>query len=200
MRLDLPRLRCCHSKIELLWRPVRSSNALNRKSVSSSSSPAVSPMDRYRQDWIMSTQRRGVRSTLATSISRVVACLGSWLLRGKGRASRSEASFSCSQAQSLAREAEDRMAPPAIPARAATNSLRSDHRNQQTARLCLGSPPSGDATKHWPIPQRSLSCPPIHFPAVSSRFHRALPWAPVALCRRTERYDGKRNLHFQHAA
>jgi hypothetical protein len=157
-------------------------------------------MDRSRQDWIMSTQRREVHFTLATAICRVVACLGSRLLSRKVRASRRGASFSGSPAQSLAGDAENRTAPPAIPARTATNSLRLDDCDQQPARPCLGSPPSNDATERWPRPQRSLTCGPIHFPAVSSRFHRALPWAPAAKCRRTERYDGKRDLHFQHAA
>jgi hypothetical protein len=157
-------------------------------------------MDRSRQDWIMSTQRREVRSTLAAMICRLVARLGSRLLRSMGRASRAEVGFSCSPAEDLARDAENRTAPPAVPVRVATNSLQWNQRNPLPARLCLGSPPSVDAAQLQPKPLRSLSCLPIHLPAVSSRFHRALPWAPAAVCRRTERYDGKRDLHFQHAA
>jgi hypothetical protein len=158
-----------------------------------------------RQDWIMSTQRREVRTTLAATICRMVARLGSRLLGSTGRAERGKVAFLSSPTQKLAASAENRTAPPEIPVRAATNSLRLDHRNQQPAGLCparpfFGSPAPDSTTVKWTNPQSSLSCPTIHFPALSPRFRRTLPWAPAALCRRTERYDGKRDLHFQHAA
>ena len=146
----------------------------------------------------MSTQRRGVRFTLATKISRLVARLGFRLLNSKRRASGSRARFFSAPAQNLAGGGEDRTAPPEVPARAATKSLPEDHGNEGPARLCPGSPPVGEATARQPISQRSRT--PVHFPAENSRFHRSLPWVPAAAWHRTERYDGKRDLHFQHAA
>ena len=44
------------------------------------------------------------------------------------------------------------------------------------------------------------SLPPIPFPSGYSCLHLALPQAPAAYQRRAERYDGKRDLYFLHAA
>ena len=56
-------------------------------------------------------------------------------------------------------------------------------------RAAFGSPAS---------PRSSL--PPIPFLSGLARLHRILPQAPVALQHRAERYDGKRDLYFLHAA
>ncbi len=162
-------------------------------------------MDRDRQDWNMSTQRREVRSSLAMKIGRIAARLGLRLFRSEGRASGSEASFCCLPAHNLASDAVSRTAPPEGPEWVATNSLQMDHTDQQPVRLVLqdtrpGSTPLAQAVARIPLSHRSPGSPPVHLPVVSSRFHRALPCAPAAQCRRTERYDGKRDLYFQHAA
>jgi len=44
------------------------------------------------------------------------------------------------------------------------------------------------------------SLPPIPFPSGTTRLHLTLPQAPAAYQRRAERYDGKRDLYFLHAA
>ena len=162
-------------------------------------------MDRDRQDWNMSTQRREVRSSLAMKIGRIAARFGLRLFRGKGRANGLEASFCCLPAQSLASDIASRTAPPDGPECAATSPLQMDHTDQQPVRLVLqdirrGSPSLAQAVARIPLGHRSPGSPPIHFPVESSRFHRALPCAPSAECSRTERYDGKRDLYFQHAA
>jgi hypothetical protein len=137
-------------------------------------------MDRARQDWKMSTQRREARTGLATTICRMLLRLGSRLFRGEGRSSKPEASFRCSAARSFAQDAENQTVPPATPEWAATNSLQMDHTDQQPVRLVLqdirpGSPSLAQAVARIPLGYRSPGSPPIHFPVVSSRFHRALP-------------------------
>ena len=86
-----------------------------------------------------------------------------------------------------------------------TNSRRSDRRNQQRVRLVdlyirFGSPPLRQAAAGRPLLKSSSDFPPDPSPAVLARLHPALPRVPAAMRRRTERYDGKRDLHFQHAA
>ncbi len=44
------------------------------------------------------------------------------------------------------------------------------------------------------------SLPPISILTGSAKSHPTLPHAPAADCRWAERHDGKRNLHFKHAA
>ena len=85
-----------------------------------------------------------------------------------------------------------------------TNSRRSDRRNQQRVRLVdlyirFGSPPLRQAAAGRPLLKSSSDFPPDPSPAVLARLHPALPQAPAAMRCRTERYDGKRDLHFQHA-
>jgi hypothetical protein len=84
----------------------------------------------------------------------------------------------------------------------ATNFLQSDHLFAQLVRLVeqdirRGSPPPGDATR--PVSPRS-SLPLTPSPSVLKRLHPTLPQLPAGKCRWTERYDGKRDLHLQHAA
>jgi hypothetical protein len=163
-------------------------------------------MDRAGRNWIMSTQRRKERFSLATKVSRLRARLRSWHAGWKNRAVGMGNEFPCFTARNLNAHAMSATAPLESSASAATNSLQTDHRYQQAIRpvhlppgIRLGSPPLGEASVQRPSCQRSPGYP-LHLPADCSRFHRSLPWAPAALCRRTERYDGKRDLHFKHAA
>jgi hypothetical protein len=155
---------------------------------------------------MMSTQRRETRVTLAMKIRHMVARLGSIVLGSQNRWNKLNADSSSSlPARRFAQnDVERQTAPPEIPDCAATNSLQRDDNNQQAgglvvACLRLGSPPE------WcePFGPQFRSSPDffaIHFPAMNSRIHRALLWAPAAERCRTERYDGKRDLYFQHAA
>ena len=91
------------------------------------------------------------------------------------------------------------------PDRVSTNFPRSDRRNQQRVRLlvlfvCHGSPPLRQAAARRPLLRRHSGDSSDPSPAVLARFHPTLPWVPAAMSCRTERYDGKRDLHFQHAA
>ena len=111
-------------------------------------------------------------------------------------------------------------APPALPAwfrpddedmspgasELATNSLRLDHRIVRLAWLVRqdirhnprsSSPPGAGSRSEASF--RS-SFPPIPSPTALARLHPSLPRVPAGLSRWTERYDGKGNLHFQHAA
>jgi hypothetical protein len=159
------------------------------------------PMGRDRQDWIMNLQRREVRSTLRMKIIRLVARFFPAPATVASRATcRTEPRFRLQLASRKDRAAGRGNKSPGSPARVATVSLQSTSRSQQHVRTLLGSPPSGQVTARRVLRRRSLGCPQIHPPAVCSRLHPTLPWAPAGLGRRTERYDGKRDLHFQHAA
>lgn len=81
----------------------------------------------------------------------------------------------------------------------ATNSLQKDH---PLVRLALpgghgGSPPLW--TGRYTYARRS-SLSLLSVLTGSSRLPLAMPQAPAALSRRAERYDGKRDLYFFHAA
>jgi hypothetical protein len=164
-------------------------------------------MGRNRQEWIMSTQRREERFSLATKVSRLGARLRSWCARWKNRAvGVGDESQSCS-ARDPEANAKRPTAQPESPALVAKKSLQMDLRRQETAKhvqlslsIRLGSPHMNLAALHGPSYERSQGSPPVHLPACGSRFHRSRPWAPAALRRWTERYDGKRDLHFKHAA
>jgi hypothetical protein len=168
------------------------------------------PMDRGRQDWMMSTQRREGRVTLAMKIRRMVVRLSLRLLDFGKRVSTGEGSSSLLQARAPAQDAERRTAPPESPVCAATSSLQTDLSARRAGwhdagwldqvHIPLGSPPLKRTTLGMLPLWGSPGSVAIHFPAVNSRLHRALPLAPAAECCRTERYDGKRDLHFQHAA
>ena len=89
----------------------------------------------------------------------------------------------------------------------ATNSPQSDHRSTQLVRLVslsirLGLPPSGAGSRAAAVTLKSSGSSFPHIPSSSglARLHPSLPRVPVALSCRTERYDGKRDLHLQHAA
>jgi hypothetical protein len=65
-----------------------------------------------------------------------------------------------------------------------------------------GSHPVGDAGRAASslIASRRSVLPLISHPPVLASLHPALPQFPAAKGSRTERYDGKRDLHLQHAA
>jgi hypothetical protein len=101
-------------------------------------------------------------------------------------------------------------APPAISAWLATNSLQSDHSYLNFVTLAWfvsqdirrSSPPPGAgirAATGTRTTRRSF-LPFIPSPAGFTGFHPTLPQFPVGDRRWTERYDGKRDLHLQHAA
>ncbi len=94
----------------------------------------------------------------------------------------------------------------------ATKFLQADLLIGQLVRLVLsaertGSPPPLGARRRLnrlaaigtPVSPRS-SLPPIPFPSGFTPLHLTLPQAPDADQRRAERYDGKRDLYFLHAA
>jgi hypothetical protein len=100
---------------------------------------------------------------------------------------------------------------PGAPEALATKSLQSDHRRADRRfdrlhrmvgmEIRRGSPPfeagrSSRRTTSTPGSTR-LFPPPISSP---SRFHPPLPEIPAGQRRWAERYDGKRDLHFIHAA
>jgi hypothetical protein len=172
----------------------------------------------------MSTQRRGDRANPAT----MICCEGrrSYLRLAicADRAGSLGSEFPTSPARGVPADAACRTAPPFVtalgptpqqahrqgcvagtPRMAATNSLRSKHLNQLYAwhvqmNIRFGSPPLRQAAARRPLRQLSSGVTPIPFSAVSARLHPTLPRDPAAKSRWTERYDGKRDLHFKHAA
>jgi hypothetical protein len=89
----------------------------------------------------------------------------------------------------------------------ATNSLQSDSCISMYVQVVApeirrGSPPIWGAgrTVSNPTASRRSSLPLVPLPPVLESLHPALPQFPAAKSSRTERYDGKRDLHFQHAA
>jgi hypothetical protein len=89
----------------------------------------------------------------------------------------------------------------------ATNSLQSDYRTTQLVRqdfrrTSRSSPPFGAARSAiigTPATRRS-SLPLIPSPSALVSVHPSSPNNPAGKCRWTERYDGKRDLHFLNAA
>ena len=98
-------------------------------------------------------------------------------------------------------------APPGFPVRLATNSLQSDYRNTQLDRLVplntrLGFPPPGGSRRAAAVTLKFFGSSSQHILSSSglARLHPSLPSVPAVMNSRTERYDGKRDLHLQHAA
>jgi hypothetical protein len=88
--------------------------------------------------------------------------------------------------------------------RVATDSLLSDHRFEPLARLNsrCGSPPlkvEGRTEESAPPATHWSSTPHIPKLPARTRLHLPLPHAPAGQNRWAERYDGKGNLHIQHA-
>jgi len=89
----------------------------------------------------------------------------------------------------------------------ATKFLQSDHLIRPLVRPGLmadrrGSPPPR-AGRHAALGMQASprsSLPHIPFPSGLARLHPPLPQAPAGDHRRAERYDGKRDMYFQHAA
>ena len=86
----------------------------------------------------------------------------------------------------------------------ATNPLRSDHRNGVIAGLishCSSPPKSGINRSATVVTASHRSIVPhIPIPSARTRTRRTLPQATAGQSRWAERYDGKGNLHFEHAA
>ena len=128
------------------------------------------------------------------------------LAQCKERAGWLEKRSATSPARVLPAIASGQTAPPVrFPAWAATESLQLDRVSQQPVRLVLldmrpGSPPPGQTASRRPVRGGRLGYPPIPHPATTARFHLTLPRVPAAFRCRTERYDGKRDMHFQHAS
>jgi hypothetical protein len=95
-------------------------------------------------------------------------------------------------------------APPGIPAWLATNSLHLGYRTVQLVLQDLrhSSPPfgTGPGGETGTPATHGSSLPHISSPSCLTRLHPTLPQVPAGECRWAERYDGKRNLHLQHAA
>ena len=151
----------------------------------------------------MSTQRRDDRCTRMAETGpwepRSASRLESWMDRMGISGDR----FSAFPARNLPAIAAGQTAPSAAsPMKEATNSLRSDLRNQQqfVRLLYFGSPPTRLAAMPRPFVERSSGDPPLLSPVHGARLHPTLPRVPAALRCRTERYDGKGNLYLQHAA
>lgn len=86
-----------------------------------------------------------------------------------------------------------------------TNSLLSDLCFGMHVRLGIRSvsPPQGGAGRRWEAATQAThrsSLPHIATIPARTRLHPTLPQAPAGKRRWAERYDGKRNLYFQHAA
>ena len=151
----------------------------------------------------MSTQRRYGRRAPTTEFDRRSLRHDSRLAHCKvHRANRSELANAVPPTWSLpAANASGQMEH--LPVIAARNTLRQDTRNQQHVRsFCPGSPPLGRAAGFSPFQLIGylLGYPAIPSPAIFARLHPTLPDVPAALGSRTERYDGKGNLYFKHAA
>jgi hypothetical protein len=163
------------------------------REVFSSISPAWSRWIAARQDkGFMSTQRRENRW-------RPVRCMDRATTPGHS----SPAFF----ARYVHARADGGTAPPASPAWLATNSLQSDRRTTQIVRLVRlnirrGSPPpgAGNCAAAATFVSFRSSFPLIPSPSGFACFHPTLPQVPAAMSCWTERYDGKRDLHLQHAA
>jgi len=164
----------------------------------SSISPAWSRWIARGRIGIMSTQRRDGRWAPTTGIGRRSLRHGSRLAHCKVHlANQANRSGQANANWSFPAYASGDTA--RLPVIAARNTLQQDTRNQQPVRsYCPGSPPLGRATGLRPL--RLIGYPPIPSPAVFARVHPTLPHVPAAFGSRTERYDGKGNLYFKHAA
>ena len=154
----------------------------------------------------MSTQRRDHHSNPATKINRCGPRIG----RQHGSCTRSakESGQECPAPMALDRCALATVG--SAPNRAARGSLQSDHSYlnfvtpaslfQQDIRRGSPTPGAGLRAASGTITTHRLSLPFIPSPSGFADFHPALPQFPALNSRWTERYDGKRDLHFQHAA
>lgn len=155
----------------------------------------------------MSTQRRDCRNSSATDVRRrsprrrrALDCMVGVGFPGL-LSSAPSAPFVHAQAGGLT--APSRRVPSSWPA---TNSLPSESLNIPLVRLvpqdiCRGSWPPGSVSLAPEQPRLRLNgVPSYHSPSCLACLPPSLPRVPVASGRRTERYDGKRDLYFQHSA
>ena len=154
----------------------------------------------------MSTQRRENHSTPATKINR----RGPRIRRQHGSCTRSakDSGPVCPAPMALDRRALATVG--TAPYSAATGSLQSDHSYLNFVThawnfqqdIHRGSPPhgAGFSAATGTLTTRGSSLPFIPSPSGFADFHSALPQFPALNSRWTERYDGKRDLYFQHAA
>jgi hypothetical protein len=93
---------------------------------------------------------------------------------------------------------------PGIPEWLATNSLQLGYRIVQLVLQDLrhDSPPfgTGSGGEAGTPATHEASLPHISSSSCLTRLHPTLPQVPAGKCRWEERYDGKGNLHLQHAA
>jgi|GEM_PF-4697720 len=132
---------------EVFWRLFPAS-----REVFSSISPAWSRWIAHGRIGLMSTQRREDHLRLAHCMDRTAS---------------SGDRLRCSPARKLRATTAGRTAPPESPAPAATNSLSSDHHNQQPVRLVflnirIGSPPLAKTSAKWPSLEHPPGYPTIH--------------------------------------
>jgi hypothetical protein len=175
----------------------------------------MAPMGRAWQVWMKSKQRREERSTPATILRRIGLWMRSIIPAALAQRAerRPETRMSSHSAQSRVKRESDashgrsspadferRRARMAVRGRIAAKSLLKKHRDQQLDGICPGVHPQGQASAFRLPPQLSSGDPLLHFPANCALVHPAVPRVPVATRSRTERYDGKRDLYFQHAA
>ena len=154
----------------------------------------------------MSTQRRDGRSAPTTETGRRSLRHGSRLAQRKdlaNRANRLGQANAVSLTWDFPASASGLTA--YFPAMAARSTLQQDTRydtsKQQPVRsFWPGSPPVRQAAALETFFDRLIGYPPTPSPAVFARVHPTLPHVPAAFGCRTERYDGKGNLYFQHAA
>ena len=167
----------------------------------SSISPARSGWIAPGRIGFMSTQRRDCRNSSATDVRR--------------RSPRRRRALDCMVGVGFPGLLSPAPSAPFVHAQAggltatfwpATNSLPSDSLNIPLVRLvpqdiCRGSWPPGSVSLAPEQPRLSLNgVPSFHSPSCLAYLPPSLPRVPVATGRRTERYDGKRDLYFQHSA
>ena len=150
----------------------------------------------------MSTQRREGRWTPATGIGCQGLRHGSRIARCLDRAKDEGVEFPNPPARNLLANTAGRTAPleSLMNGSQAGGHKISANESKPPIGLRFGSPPVGRASsaRGFAVPPKSFIFHPS--PAESVQFHPALPRVPALLSCRTERYDGKGNLHLQHAA
>ena len=154
----------------------------------------------------MSTQRRENRwqrnwTECTTKLGHIWLIFVGWFVRAAATVGTAPPHASLSLRSERFHPSDEDLSPGA-PARLATNSLQSGHLFTQLVPpveqdIRRGPPPFGDAVRT--VGPRS-SFPLTPTPSVLDTSYPSLPNHPAGKCRWTERYDGKRDLHFLNAA
>ena len=152
----------------------------------------------------MSTQRRENRSARTTRICRS-GLRNRWQRTSCAERTRVSGGNPAGSVVQFARaSANVATASPEYPDWMATNSLQMEKPIEQLVGQGnrRGSPPPGREVCAAAGPSATLrsSLFLILIPSVFARLHPTLPQAPAATGRWAERYDGKRDMHFKHAA